>query len=211
VSCPHTIDVEELVLDQACGASRRALEQHVASCDDCRAALAEFEEERALFARRAEAIELPAQVGRALEARARLDDACAPLGSIGARIAWSLGALLRLARAAVASWRVVHGVLGAAALAGAFACVMNRGAAAPPIDGTAADDSSTAPLARLALASREVAGFSIARIASFAPDEPVACVTTASALDVAPGAESLACAEPSAVCEASLASAVGRP
>jgi hypothetical protein len=209
VSCPHTIDVEELALDRASGAARHALEQHVAECADCHAALVFFEEERALFARRAEAIELPARVGEGLAARARLR-------SIDAQLASALGALVRLAREAAASWRVVHGVLGAAAFAGAFAFVMHVGAAAPNMlqspDGAAAAESSSAPLARFALASREVAGLSLASIASFTPGEPVACVTAAAPPPLASIAEPLACAEPtSAVCEASLVSAVGRP
>jgi anti-sigma factor RsiW len=49
-TCARVEEVEDMVLGVLGGAARRAIEEHLASCAECREARADFEEERALFA-----------------------------------------------------------------------------------------------------------------------------------------------------------------
>ncbi len=198
-SCDRSFEVEELAL----GACDAELEAHVASCACCRAALSQFEEERALFTRREDALDAPPDFSLAIDLRVRREEAldalgalapkrleaAAPVRAVSSLIAAILS-LLRAARAAYGSWHVVHGVLGAAALAAAFLLVANAGGGARGASSVEASaDSTPAPL------------FTSAHLASYTPDEPTTCLVS----DPTPAsarAEPLACAlESRPVCE----------
>ncbi|HEY8077641.1 MAG TPA: hypothetical protein VIF62_26120 [Labilithrix sp.] len=201
-SCERSFEVEDLAL----GACDAELESHVASCASCREALARFEEERSIFARREPTLDAPPDFTLAIDLRLRRAEALEALGRLApladdastrvSRIATAplralvaLIALVRAARAAYASWHVVHGVLGAAALAAAFLLVANAGGRAR---------SASSPEASAEATSTPL--FTSARIASFVADEPTTCFAT----DPSPAshAEPLACAIDSrAVCE----------
>ncbi len=189
-SCAYALDVEDLALGHVAGAERVALEAHVAECAACRASLAAFEEERALFARRADAVALPPHIGPAITARVRL----------GSLSEIAVGA----ARAAYGSWRVVHGVLGVAACVAAFLFVASAGVGSAGAIGAvhAAHAANDEPVA-----AAELVSMPFAHLASFVPQEPVACVTNEPALSVQ-GSEALACGAGEPICAAV---AVARP
>jgi hypothetical protein len=148
-SCIHAFEVEDLALGAVHGSERRALEAHVAECADCRASLVAFEEERELFARRAEAMDPPPLAIALSHVRPH-----APF----------VDAFVRFVRAAFSSSRIVHGVLSGAACAAALAFVVSGGA-------SRSSDDETTMAADVIMQSRR-------HLASFAPAEPVACADT---------------------------------
>ena len=193
--CDRSMEVEDLAL----GVRDAELETHVASCASCRVELARFEEERALFSCRETALVAPPDLTLAIDIRLRRDEALEALGRLApaappralAGLVAAIVSCARSLREAHASWHVVHGVLGAAALAAAFLLVANAGGAARGATSDEATAESTpAPL------------FTSARLASYVSDEPTTCPASDGTQPAASRAEPLACALDSrAVCE----------
>jgi anti-sigma factor RsiW len=101
--CAHIEDVEDMVLGLLDGPSRRRVERHLEGCEECREALVDFEEERALFAVRAPEIAAPRELGKSIDA--------ALASEISAR--------------GETRGRVIHGVFAAVACAAALVFTTN--------------------------------------------------------------------------------------
>jgi anti-sigma factor RsiW len=156
--CAHIEEVEDMVLGILDGPARRGVQRHLATCEECREARDEFEEERALFAARAPEIAAPRELGKSI------DTALAS----------------EIASRGETRGRVVHGVFAAVACAAALLFTTNL---ARLHDGARTDASTgiEAPAPQAELASGMRGGASGASGGRESRDEPLACFASSSA------------------------------